>query len=244
MDRIILTDNEFTYNLCTLEIRYTKGIHTLKELKDQILEYQTVCEVIDLHSVKELNEIKEKAKKWDNAWKATCIDNPVLRTKIYEVEQELCKTQILYNLLKEEFEDLAKEDCLIRQQAIKDIGNLRKNLAGEKLLSEKRRTDGIEMLLVIKVFKEELETMTNVSSFYLKKATALREALKIMGDHSSANTKLLVDNHRLEKKLEKLKELIEEKEGWLRVNTYRISKHQHDIVENEINELKEILGNK
>ena len=67
-----------------------------------------------------------------------------------------------------------KLECKVRE--------LEENLRGERLLSEKRRTDGIEMLLEIKQLKEELK--------HYKEPFEMRPTYQI-----------------LEQKLEKIKEL-------------------------------------
>ena len=50
------------------------------------------------------------------------------------------------------------------------------------------------------------------------------------------------ENQKNKEIVEKIRELVEEKEGWLRVNAYRITQKQKDLVWNEIKELKKILG--
>lgn len=178
MDRVKLTKYDIELEFPSiLKINCAKLGKASSTIKQQILEdyennkvallfIKLIEELTMLHkcTISEILELskedREKAEKWDllndpegKAFIQSVInmerENKNMKEGLQLHRDALYKEQCLYKMLKIEFEDLAKEDCAIRQKAIKDIKQL----------------------------KEDYEIMKNISAFYLKETINLKEKL-------------------------------------------------------------------
>lgn len=83
-------------------------------------------------------------------------------------------------------------------------------------------------------------TLTEDDFYYVEKNVVCIDFSKDEKDkdRSKELKQQILNNQVIIKAINKL---VEEKEGWLRINTYRITEHQKSLVENEVKELQDIL---